>query len=197
MNKGYLTLAATVAIAIAVFSFKAYAGRDDIQGRDIAPASITSTNVVGKTAIVNSSIDSDKIQDGSVIIVDLANGSVDSNKIVDGSVILADLASGSVDSNKIIDGTIYNAEIAASAAIDTAKISGVFPAAMIGSLDTSKIGSGAFTADRIGSGVIDTTKLNVITVPATGTLLCYTGDGKIGVVSAVIDTGKTGTCSGF
>lgn len=66
-----------------------------------------------------------------------------------------------------------------------------------GTVDTSKITSGAFTAARIGSGSIDTTKLNAVVTPATGTLLCYTNDGKMGKVTAVVDTGKTGTCAAF
>lgn len=93
-----------------------------------------------------------------------------------------------------VDGTI-----AGGYGIDTSKItSGVFDSDRIpATLDTTKINSGAFAAARIGTGVIDTTKLANPGAPATGTLLCYLDSGKIGKVTAVVDTGKTGTCAAF
>lgn len=65
------------------------------------------------------------------------------------------------------------------------------------SLDTSDIDSGTFNSDRIGSDAIDTTKLLDPAAPATGTLLCYLNNGRIGKVTAVVDTGVTGTCAAF
>lgn len=96
-----------------------------------------------------------------------------------------------------------NGTIAGGYGIDTAKItSGAFDAVRVGNLDTSKITTGAFAAARIAAGTIDTVKVNAVTSPGAGTLLCYRDDGKIGKVTAAVeaggmDTGKVTTCAAF
>lgn len=69
-------------------------------------------------------------------------------------------------------------------------------------VDSGKI-SGAFAKANLGADSVDTTKLDDPAAPAAGRLLCYTNDGKIGKVTAALDTpgeldsGKVSTCQAF
>lgn len=119
--------------------------------------------------------------------------SLDTSKIATG--VFSTSRIPSLDTSKITTGAFDAARIGD---LDTSKIAtGVFADARIPSLDTSKINSGAFDSARIGSASIDTTKLLNAGISGTGTLLCYTNDGKIGKVTAIVDTGITGTCAAF
>lgn len=70
------------------------------------------------------------------------------------------------------------------------------------SIDTEKI-DGTISKAMVGPDAIDTTKLDDPAAPAAGRLLCYTNDGKIGKVTAALDTpgeldsGKVSTCQAF
>lgn len=69
------------------------------------------------------------------------------------------------------------------------------------SLDTSDIDSGVFNSSFISTNLGTNKLLNVLS-PATGTLLCYTGNGRIGKVTAAVeaggmDTGNVTTCAAF
>lgn len=125
-------------------------------------------------------------------VLDASGASASNVRLPAGSVSSANIAS--LDTSKISG--VFAASMIPN--LDTSKVTtGVFADARIPSFDTSKITSGAFLGSVLAAGIIDTTKLVPVVTPATGTLLCYTDDGKIGKVTAAVDTGKTGTCEGF
>lgn len=70
------------------------------------------------------------------------------------------------------------------------------------SIDTEKI-DGTISKAMVGPDAVDTTKLDSPAAPAAGRLLCYTDDGKIGKVTAALETdgeldsGKVSTCEAF
>lgn len=74
---------------------------------------ITMTST-GVTTIGNSKVNSAKIQDGQVALVDLAGNSVNSSKVVDNSLTASDLAAGSAAASEILDGSIKEVELSAT-----------------------------------------------------------------------------------
>lgn len=70
------------------------------------------------------------------------------------------------------------------------------------SIDTEKI-DGTISKAMMGPDAVDTTKLDSPAAPAVGRLLCYTNDGKIGKVTAALETdgeldsGKVTACEAF
>lgn len=92
------------------------AGLHTHTGADIVDGSISTAD------LADGSVTSAKIADGAVALADLAANSVDSAKIVDLAVATADLANSSVTSAKIADGGVANADLADSS-VTTAKIS--------------------------------------------------------------------------
>lgn len=141
-----------------------------------------------------------EVESGGTLTIDgtlAGDYGIDTSKVTSG--VFADARIPSLDTSKVTTGVFDSARIPAT--LDTSKIaSGVFADARIPSLDTSKITTGVFAAARIP--VLDTTKLDTVTAPGIGTLLCYTDDGKVGKVTAAVesggmDTGKVTTCAAF
>ena len=75
--------------------------------------------------LVNGTVTSSQIADGTIATGDIADSAVTSAKIADGTIATGDLADSAVTSAKIADGTIVDGDIHASAGIATSKVAGL------------------------------------------------------------------------
>lgn len=82
-------------------------------------------------------VNSTKIQDGTILLADMASNSVDSLKIVDLSVSLSDLNSNSVNSSKILDGSVALADLSSDSVNSNKIVDASIAAADIGDLQVT------------------------------------------------------------
>ncbi|MBL7716422.1 MAG: tail fiber domain-containing protein [Bdellovibrionales bacterium] len=131
------------------------------------------TNNVTSANLASNSVDSSKIQDGTVALADLAGNSVDSSKIVDASITNADIANSTINPTTKLDAAICaNGEI-------LQKVAGVWACAVPNVGGTVSIS----TSGTINSGAITSTGA------ITGTSLSASGGGTISTTGAT----NTGT----
>jgi hypothetical protein len=176
---------------------------DSVTGDKILAGTI-GTSKLASGVIVNGdvtagAIDTTKLASDAVTTAKILDANVTTGKLATGAVDTGKIATGAVDTNKLGTASVTTAKVAAGA-IDTDKIgTDAVTAAKVldGAITEGKIGTGAVTSTKVGAQAIDTTKLLNSGVSGTGTLVCFTGDGKFGKVTEAIDTGKTGTCAPF
>ncbi len=145
-------------------------------GTAVSPYTIgISTGGVTGLMIATSAVDSTKIADGAIALVDLGSNSVDSSKIVDATVSLADLASNSIDSTKIVDGSITSADFVSGAIDSTSILDGSISLVDLGSnsVDSTKIVDGSVNTADLANASVSLAKLTPCT--NSGEILKYNG----------------------
>jgi hypothetical protein len=94
---------------------------------DIMNNTISSVKIIDGTITASdlgtASVTSSKIADGTIVSADLAASSVTTTQVLDGTLTAVDLATGSVTSSEIADATIANADLG-NLSVTNSKISG-------------------------------------------------------------------------
>ncbi|KXZ40004.1 phage minor structural protein, N-terminal region [Alkalithermobacter thermoalcaliphilus JW-YL-7 = DSM 7308] len=136
----------------------------------IGDGQITSAKIedgsITNAKIANSAITNAKIANATIQGAKIANATIDTANIKDSAITNAKIANGSIDTAKIANASITTAKIT-TGAITTALIeSGAVGTAQIadGSITDAKIVS--LTANKITSGTIDASRVNVINLKA-------------------------------
>jgi uncharacterized Zn finger protein (UPF0148 family) len=130
---GTITDADINALGISRIKAKSIAG-DQILNNTIALKHLTNDladSITGAIDIVNDSITSDKIKNGTITTNDLADNSITSAKIKDGEIKSGDIATDAVVSSKIAASAVTSSEIAS------------------GAVDTSELANGAVTYEKM------------------------------------------------
>ncbi len=122
------------------FKWDAASAGDMLKSEYDTPGIGTNTNAVDFAEyaydVMNNTVTSDKIVDGTIATIDIANDAITSAKIADGTILANDIADAAVTSAKIDDGTIATIDIANNA-ITSAKIAD----GTIAAADIAKMGA--------------------------------------------------------
>jgi hypothetical protein len=157
---------------------------------------------IDSTEILDSTIVSGDIVDGTVAAIDIATGGVETTEILDSTILTADIsadtilaediATGAATTTEILDGTIAAIDVA-SGAITAPKLQAA--AADLGGADvTVNFGNtnGAFNTNITTDGTMTaTTFIGALTGNVTGTV-----SGNAGTVTNGVYTSDTGTVTG-
>ncbi len=168
---------------------KDYLSTETVTGASSWLASTLVSGAIDTGKLATDSVSNDKVLNGAIDTEKIAEDAVTTGKVIDGAIDTNKIGSDAVTSEKILSGAV-DTEKLGTASVTTAKIADA-------AVTYEKIAGYSVNGEKIASGSIDTTKILNSGVSGTGTLLCYTNDGKIGKVTAVVDIGVTGTCAPF